>query len=326
MKDTQPHLKLKYSKVIKPRKRNIYVDELGQRTTKPVSQENREYREYRETRKNMRDVTTPRKIQLYRWWFRYLQLSLELEELGVSLSEYRRVPKKGKKKGYDKKYTHKVKVNRQKYEGWDLHEVLTSNFDKWWKDHSHLFVESPTHMTEIKTPDEMVLDPNYRYFRVDTRMRTNEIVTSLRQQLEKKRRTTEWTSQWVPVGEARQERLFNNYNTMVMWLQGKTTREILTSGLFRKSRGKEIQFIENISSGGTQSSNLKYHTRTKYETNQRTGERIRKGVSSTNMDERGSKENLDRIRDLVVPGRRLILTVCDGYFTKHPRDKKYFGR
>jgi hypothetical protein len=326
MKDTQPHLKLKYSKVIKPRQRNIYVDELGRLHNEPVSKESVEYREYRETRKNIRGVTTPRKIQLYRWWFRYLQLSLELEELGVSLSEYRRVPKKGKTKGYDKKYTHKVKVNRKKYEGWDLDEVLTSNFDKWWKGHSHLFVESPTHMTEIKTPEEMVLDTNYRYFKVDTRMRTNEIVTSLRQQLEKKRRTTEWTSQWVPVGEVRQERLFNNYNTMVMWLQGKTTKEILTSGLFRKSMTKEPKYVSNSSSGGTQSSNLKYQTKTTYETNQKTGERIRKGSTSKKFEERNSKENLDAIRTLVVPSRRLILTVCDGYFAKHPRDKKYFGR
>jgi len=52
----------------------------------------------------------------------------------------------------------------------------------------------------------------------------------------------------------------------------------------------------------------------------------RKGVSDKKFEKRGSKENLDRLRELLVPGRRLVLTVCDGYFAKHPRDKKYFGR
>jgi uncharacterized protein YggE len=45
------------------------------------------------------------------------------------------------------------------------------------------------------------------------------------------------------------------------------------------------------------------------------------------FEKRSSKVNSDRMRkDLLEPGRRLVLIVCDGYFSKHPRGKKYFGK
>jgi len=149
------------------------------------------------------------------------------------------------------------------------------------------------------------------------------------------KRSSKRTSLFTIEGEIRQEKLFNTYNTMVMSINGKSNKEILTSGLFRKSRGKEIKYIENVSSGGTQESNLKYQTRTKYE-KVKSGKNMdrvqrdyysdprRKGVSDTKFEKRGSKENLDRLRELLVPGRRLVLTVCDGYFSKHPKGKEYF--
>lgn len=308
MKKDQPSLKLKYSKVIRPRTRKTFESvedkETGRLITKEIGLESREYRELRETRSDIRGVITPRKIQMYRWWFRWLQLSLELEELGVTLYEHRRVSSTSTKKGYFKKFSHKVKVNRSKYEGWDLDEIKTTNFDKWWRTHSHLFVETPTHVTEIKNGKEVVGDEFYRYFRVDTRMRTNDIVSSLRKQLEKNRRRTEFTTKWVVTGELRQEKLFNCYNGMVMWLQGKTPKEILESNLFRKSRGQETKHIEDLGRGGRSKG---FH---------------RKGL----VTKRTSKESLDRLRDIIVPSKQLILTVCDGYFCKHGRNKKYFGR
>jgi hypothetical protein len=332
-------MELKYSKVIRPRQRGIYVDDFGKLHKEPVSTESTVYREYRNTKRTIRGVTTPRKIQLIRWWFRYLKISLELEQQGYVFEERRKVQVKRKGEvGYKyKPVKEKVVVNRKKYEGWDLDQVLTETFDNWWKSHSHLFVETPDHIQEITSDDEIDDDPNYRYFRVDTRMTINETVGSLRKMLGSPKRSSKRTSLFTIEGEIRQEKLFNVYNTLVMSINGKSNKEILTSGLFRKSRGKEIKYIENVSSGGTQESNLKYQTRTKYEQDKsgRNMDRVqreyysgprRKGVSDTKFEKRGSKENLDRLRELLVPGRRLVLTVCDGYFSKHPKDKKYFGR
>ena len=332
-------MKLKYSKVIRPRQRPIYVDEFGKLHQEPVSTENIDYREYEHTKRHIKGVTTPRKIQLYRWWFRYLKLSLELEQQGYVFEERRKIKtkKKGKVGYIYKPVKEKVVVNRKKYEGWDLDQVLTDTFDNWWKTHLHLFVEIPDHITEITSSDQIVDDPNYRYFRVDTRMLVKDSVKSFRKMLDGVRGSSNRTSLFTVQGNIRQEKLFNTYNTMVMSINGKSNKEILSSGLFRKSRGKEIKYIENVSSGGTQESNLKYQTRTKYE-KVKSGKNMdrvqrdyysdprRKGVSDTKFEKRGSKENLDRLRELLVPGRRLVLTVCDGYFSKHPKDKKYFGR
>jgi hypothetical protein len=112
------------------------------------------------------------------------------------------------------------------------------------------------------------------------------------------------------LGEIRQEKLFNIYNTMIMWLQGMSTKEILTSGLFRTSRGREVRYEVDVGSGGR--STL-----------------FRRGskVNREPMEKRSSKVNSDRMRkDLLEPGRRLVLIVCDGYFSKHPRGKRYFGK
>ena len=104
----------------------------------------------------------------------------------------------------------------------------------------------------------------------------------------------------MPTGEVRQEKLFNTYNALVMWLEGKTTKEILSSGLFRKSRGNEVRYSEFKGNGGK--------------------------TRKTTLDvRRSSKENSDRMKDLLKPARRLVLIASEGYFAKHPRDRAYFG-
>ena len=109
--------------------------------------------------------TLDRGIQLYRMWFNFLKLALELEELGVSIvrkketyitnhnnwnetipkniiDKSRRTEGGSKSGGMDSiaaifrcKRIEKVKVKRSRYEGWDLDQVLTQTFNTWWKTH-----------------------------------------------------------------------------------------------------------------------------------------------------------------------------------------------
>ena len=316
MEDLQPNLVLTHSKIIKPRRTSRPVISLNRRTGKmeQVGTED-EVNEFVETRWSYggsgrqgrkKDNPLSRPIQMYRWYFRYLKLALELESLNFRFVERQKV-KIGKEKGTTK-YKYKkvyetVKVNRSKYQGWDLDEVLTSNFDDWWRSHIHLFVELPTHVTEITSPEEVVDDDHYRYFRVDTRMKVNDVIRSLRDQIGEsklRQRVTKRTSLVTITGQPTQESLFNSYNATVMWLQGMTNEEILKSGHFRKSRGRKVEWLEDTGRGD-----------------------IRKKDDFTT---RPSAQNLNRMRDLLNPGRRLVLTVADGYFAKHPRNKKYFGK
>jgi hypothetical protein len=178
-------------------------------------------------------------IQVYRVWFEYLKLCLELEDLGLSLEKMERVKfKKRKVVGYSKYVTEgetgitrfkyeeektrswKVKVNRKKYEGWELDKVLTQSFDNWWKPHRHLFENKKT--IEIKSPDKWVKKPHFRYIRVDTRKRLvdtrkeiDEILGDLKGEKKDELKTS--TSLFNVIGKPRVDTLSVNRNVMIRY-------------------------------------------------------------------------------------------------------------
>ena len=176
-------------------------------------------------------------IWVYRVWFEYLKLCLELEDLGLSLEMIERV-KFDKKKvvGFNQYLTEgstgitrfrrfeektrkwKVKVDRGKYVGWELDKVLTQSFDNWWKPHRHLFENKKT--IEIKSPDRWVKKPHYRYIRVDTRKRLEDTRKEIDEILgdlkgEKKDELKTSTSRFNVIGKPRVDTLSVNRNVMI---------------------------------------------------------------------------------------------------------------
>jgi hypothetical protein len=73
--------------------------------------------------------------RIYYLWFNYLKLAINLEEINYSV----------KKKGAKGKVLGEtgVKVNKKIYKDWDLIDLNTMNFKKWYKDPNHrlLFTE-----------------------------------------------------------------------------------------------------------------------------------------------------------------------------------------
>jgi len=198
-------------------------------------------------------------IQVYRCWFEYLKLCLELEDLGLSLEMMERV-KFDKKigEGYTKYkvkelknvYTRlktleektrkwKVKVNRTKYVGWELDKVLTQSFDNWWKPHRHLFENKKT--IEIKSPDKWVKKPHFRYIRVDTRKRLEDTRKEIDEILgdlkgEKKDELKTSTSRFNVIGKPRVDTLTVNRNVMIRFKNW----EMNNKGKSRKQISDEI--------------------------------------------------------------------------------------
>ena len=196
-----------------------------------------------------------RPIQVYRCWFEYLKLCLEMEDLGLSLEKMERVKFDKKKivgfnqyltqgstgitrfrKFEEKTRSWKVEVNRKKYDGWDLDKVLTQSFDNWWKPHSHLFENKKT--IEIKSPDKWVKKPHYRYIRVDTRKRLDdtrkeidEILGDLKGEKKKELKTS--TSKFSVIGKPRVDTLTVNRNIMIRFKnwemnnKGKSRKQIV---------------------------------------------------------------------------------------------------
>ena len=78
------------------------------------------------------------KERTYYMWFHYLKLCLNLEDMKYDVVK---VGRGGKKLGKD--YTKRVKVDKTIYRKWDLQEVRTSSFSKWYKypKHQKLFTD-----------------------------------------------------------------------------------------------------------------------------------------------------------------------------------------
>ncbi len=242
-------------------------------------------------------------IQVYRMWYRYLQLALELEDLDVSIvSRMKSVElKKPKKDAWGKlRYSemkpvkHKVKVNRQAYDDWDINIIPRTTFNDWWKgnlkkeirSHKELFYPD-TSVEFIKTKNEWLNarwqdNSTYIYAKIDNRRRVNDIVSDFRMQLMKTQRSVESVSNFQVNGNPNINTLINRYNALI--LQLTTTmrdKEMLASNVFRPTK---YGMSEDSTEGAYQYS--------------------------------GSEGRA--MRDLILPSKQTLLSVCDGYFVKNP--------
>jgi hypothetical protein len=174
-------------------------------------------------------------IQIYRLWFRFLKLALELEDLGVT----KLVTKQGRtrkdlgsteREAYERtgsqfqlKDTIPFKIKKDKYDGWDLDQVLKDPFDKWWKTHSYLFEGYLPSIIETTGN----LDPDFLYIRIDKTSKLGDvrdfITTEVKSQLTGKPR-------FEIDGYPRPDVIQNQYNALVLILKGWSAQDICTGG------------------------------------------------------------------------------------------------
>ena len=241
-------------------------------------------------------------IQIYRMWYRFLQLALELEEQKVHIitkmvkTELKQ-PKKdkwGKLQHFEMvPVKHRVKVNRKKYEGWDLDSIPTTSFDHWWfgnkqnyPAHRDLFLPERS-ITVLKSSEEWVADKKYTYIRLDNRRRINEIESDLRNfistQREKgKLQEAESVSDFPIVGKPNINTLINRYNSLILQLTtDMKDKEMLASKFFRPTK-------EGMGDDETE-------------------------IAYTYGGSPGRA-----MRDLILPAKIALLSVCDGCFVENP--------
>jgi hypothetical protein len=167
-----------------------------------------------------------RGIQLHRHWFQFLKLGLELEHLGVNLivtKQTRVIKSAGGGAGNLKfrlKDTVPLNIKKNKYEGWDLDEVLRDPFDKWWKTHSHLFEGHPPSFT---TPNDNH-DPNdFLFIRLDKSSNLQDVRDFITEEV--KDRLTGKPKFQID-GYPRPDNIQNSYNALVLSLKDWTAQEI----------------------------------------------------------------------------------------------------
>jgi len=175
--------------------------------------------------------TLPVGIQIYRQWFQFLKLALELESLGknVQLSVQQRTPSikntgpetrtkdiphrlKGTGNLSRSKITTRVKVNRSNYEGWDLDQVLSDTFRNWWEPHRYLF---EGHYPKIlSSKDEWVENPNFVYVRIDKTVQKRDIQRFVMDEITKDI-STDGNPRYVIDATLKPDVLTNAYNCLV---------------------------------------------------------------------------------------------------------------
>jgi len=276
---TEKPVKLTYSYPIKKRK-NTKVD----------------YYPHRKKQSKVIDGEVLEKtIHSYRMWFLFLKLGLELEDQGTELVMKSSV-NRGKFKSKTKRITYKIKVNKKKYQDWDLDQVLTLKFDDWWKTHRYLFVDEVTKV--LKPTDEISSDPDHLTIQIDTRRRFTDIVNDLRnmnkeQGLFKRQSRDKYSIN----GRVRYLTLLNRYNCLVLKLEDElTNKEILTH------ENQYIRPTDERTKGG-------YSTQQDNENTINTYGEVNYGRTIFDLIS-GSKKSFG--------GKQILLSVCDGYFMKHP--------
>ena len=234
-------------------------------------------------------------IHSYRMWFLFLKLGLELEKQNTVL-----VMKESNRLGdgtKTKRVTHNIRVNRSKYYDWDLNSVLTSSFDLWWENHRYLFVDE---LSKVLTPiDRVSKNPDHLTIQFDTRRRFNDIVNDLRiMNREENLFQRKSREKYSISGRIRPITLLNRYNCLVLKLEDElTNEEILTH---------ENNYIRPT--------NKKTKDGYSIQKKEKTPQRILEGQMNygrTIFDLiSGTKKSFG--------GKQILLSVCDGYFLKHP--------
>ncbi len=176
--------------------------------------------------------TISRNIQWYRMWWIYLRLALELEQEKIKIQ------------------SKLVKVSRRFYKQWDLDSILSTSFDKWWKDHRHLFILEK--IEEVKSVSD---DKNYIYLKVPKSRNKIALLSEIDSILDKRTKKVErypFTKENIPY-----IRLHIYFNVLVMRINGEMSlEEILVwvneqsyksiPGVIQHKKDSEGVYIEEV--------------------------------------------------------------------------------
>ena len=148
-------------------------------------------------------------------------------------------------------------------------------------------------ITVLEKPEEWVKDKSYTYFRIDNRRRINEIERDLRTYFvteRQKGKLPEYTSvSDFPIqGKPNVNTLINRYNSLILQLTSLQKDKEMLASISSVKQKKEWEGVMLM----------------------------KKVYSYTGSPGRA-------MRDLILPAKIALLSVCDGYFVSNP-NKDYF--
>ena len=229
-------------------------------------------------------------IHAYRMWFLFLKLGLELEQQKTVLI----MKNSSRINSWEKteQIIHKVKVDKRKYRKWDLDQVLTLSFNAWWKTHRYLFLDE---VSKVLKPNDVVLDDsNYLTIQIDKRRRLTDVIKDLRDLNDKKKIfVKKERGQFSINGSVRPLTLLNRYNCLILKLQGELSNSQIIEHKNRYIRVTDKRMVKQ----GSYKIPLNQYEDLNYA-------RVIFDLISGTKKSFGAKQ--------------ILLSVCDGYFLKHP--------
>jgi hypothetical protein len=301
-KQTTNPVKLKYSRAVKKGRTSSYTG------SEKYRQEDEFY-----------NIQTPRgdlskmvdggilekRIASYRHWFKFLKLAIELEQQNAVLI-------------YKKKH-HKIKVNKSMYEGWNLDKVLTMKFDDWWKGHRHLFIDDISRVLSNK--DKVSNDDNRVTIEFDKNRRLADVVKDLRRMNKEqnmfRNQSNGFISNFVINGRVIDATLQNRFNALILKLEGKLkNKEILTheNNYIRPTSKSQKGYASQRMAGGITDEDI---DDPRSDAEKRLDDKlVYKDVEEPNWGY--TIHELINGSSSTTGAKQILLSVCDGYFLKHP--------
>ena len=223
-------------------------------------------------------------IHSYRMWFNFLKLALELEEQNAVLVTRNSILRKYMS-GHEQtgRVTHKVRVNRAKYRDWDVFEIPHLNFDNWWEDHKHLFLDQVGRV--LKPHDVVSSNPDTFSYEIDKRRRLNDVIKDLRKHYAEQEIERVSRDEYSIEGKVRPLVLQNKFNALVLKLEDKLSNQEILSHKDDYIRATDTRTAKSRSSNA--------------------GRVINELIGGN------AKKNS-------FGAKQILLSVCDGYFMMHP--------
>ena len=167
----------------------------------------------------------------------YLEINVKNDEQLVKLATIVQRMATANSKGDDggiptitNQITKKIVVNKKKYEGWDLEQVLENKFDDWWKgengcnEHRHLFVDEVSNVLSVG--DEVSSNKNHITIQFDKRSRLIDVIDDLRQMNEQEKFFNNTEREKFSInGRVRPDTLLSRYNCLVLKLLDEMSNE-----------------------------------------------------------------------------------------------------
>ena len=330
-KQTTNPVKFKYSHAIKKGQSRKYKG-LGR------TQELRDADEMEKTKTEYRiglstivnDGILDKGIAVYKHWFNFVVLALELEQQGAVLIY--------------KKKEHEIKVDRSMYEGWDLDTIVSKKFNDWFfkENHRDLFIRDISRV--LKPKEKVSVSEDKVSIEFDANRRLADVIADLRrinnEQNIFRGNSDGFKSNYIVNGRVIEATLKNRYNALVLKLENNlSNEEILThKNNYIRATSKSIDGYKSQQeqTGTDESKSEDEFGKVIKDDGIDTRSELEKSMYGELPTDYSEIEVNEKEVDIAKPtwaytihelihgspsttgAKQILLSVCDGYFLKHP--------